>query len=52
MNIGTLLLIILVLALVGVFPTWDHSANWGWGPSSGVAVAVIILVVLLLSGRL
>jgi hypothetical protein len=52
MSIGTILLIILILALVGVLPTWNHSANWGYGPSGIAGVVVIILIVLLLTGRL
>lgn len=52
MSIGTILLIVLVLFLVGAMPTWQHSANWGYYPSSGAGIIVIILVVLLLTGRL
>ncbi len=50
--LGTLLLIILILMLVGAVPTWSHSKNWGYGPSGGLALIVIILIVLLLTGRL
>ena len=50
--LGTLLLIILILMLVGAFPTWSHSKNWGYGPSGGLGLIVIILIVLLLTGRL
>jgi hypothetical protein len=52
MSIGTILLIILILALVGVIPTWGHSRSWGYGPSGIVGVIVVILIVLLLLGRL
>lgn len=52
MSLGTLLLIILILMLVGVIPSWPHSRNWGYGPSSGLGILVIILLVLLLTGRL
>ncbi len=52
MSLGTILLIILVLFLIGALPTWSHSANWGYFPSGGAGVLVIILVVLLLTGRL
>jgi hypothetical protein len=52
MSIGTILLIILILALVGVFPTWGHSRSWGYGPSGIVGVIVVILIVLLLLGKL
>lgn len=49
---GTLLLVILVLMLLGAFPTWPHSRNWGYGPSGGVGLILLILVILLLMGRL
>lgn len=48
----TILLIILILALVGAFPSWPHAAGWGYGPSGGIALVVLIIVVLLLMGRL
>lgn len=48
----TLLLIILVLILLGVLPTWPHSRGWGYGPSGIVGVLLIILILLLLTGRL
>ena len=49
---GTIILIILILALVGVLPTWPHSRNWGYGPSGIAGLVVVILILLLLSGRL
>lgn len=52
MSLGTILLIILVLALVGVLPSWPHSRSWGYGPSGGLGLVVLIVVVLLLMGRL
>ena len=52
MSIGTILLIVLVLALVGAFPTWPHSRSWGYGPSGIVGVVVVILLILLLMGRI
>lgn len=52
MSLGTILLIILVLALVGVLPTWPHSRDWGYIPSGGLGLIVLILIVLLLMGRL
>ena len=52
MSIGTIILIILVLALLGVFPAWPHSRSWGYGPSGGVGLIVVILVILLLMGRI
>jgi Protein of unknown function (DUF3309) len=52
MTIGTILLIILILALVGALPTWGHSKNWGYAPSGGVGLIVLILVILLLMGKI
>jgi hypothetical protein len=52
MSLGTILLIVLVLLLIGVIPTWSHSRNWGYGPSGGLGLVVIIIVVLLLMGRI
>jgi hypothetical protein len=47
----TVLLVIVVLMLLGVLPTWPHSRRWGYGPSGGVGVILLILIILLLSGR-
>ena len=52
MGLGTILLIVLILMLIGAFPTWSHSKSWGYGPSGGLSLVVIILIVLLLTGRL
>ena len=52
MSIGTLLLIILILARVGVIPTWGHSRSWGYGPSGLVGVVLVIVLILLLLGRI
>lgn len=52
MGLGTILLIVLILMLIGAIPTWPHSKNWGYGPSGGLGLVVIILIVLLLMGRL
>lgn len=52
MTLGTILLIVLVLFLIGAFPSWGHSRNWGYGPSGLVGVALIVVVVLLATGRL
>jgi hypothetical protein len=52
MSLGTIILIILILALIGVLPTWGHSREWGYGPSGIVGVLVVILIILLLMGRL
>ena len=49
---GTILLIILILFLVGALPTWPYSANWGYGPSGGLGVILLILVILVLTGRI
>jgi hypothetical protein len=48
---GLILLIFVILLLVGALPTWPHSRNWGFYPSSGLGVVVVILVVLVLMGR-
>ena len=52
MSLGTILLIVLILILLGVIPSWPHSRSWGYGPSGGIGLVVIILVVLLLLGRI
>jgi hypothetical protein len=52
MSLGTILLILLILALVGVFPAWPHSRGWGYGPSGIVGVILLVLLVLVLMGRL
>ncbi len=52
MSLGTILLIILILMLVGVLPTWPHSSSWGYGPSGGLGILMIVIIVLLLTGRL
>jgi len=49
---GTIILIILVLALVGVLPAWPHSRSWGYGPSGLAGLIVVILILMLLTGRL
>lgn len=52
MSLGTILLIVLILFLVGALPTWPHSSKWGYGPSGGLGIILIILIVLLLTGRI
>ena len=52
MTIGTFLLILLILFLVGALPTWSHSRKWGYYPSGGLGVVVIVLLILVLMGRL
>ena len=49
---GTILIIILILLLLGAFPRWNYSTNWGYGPSGVVGIILIIVIVLLLTGRL
>jgi hypothetical protein len=51
-TLGTILLIVLVLLLIGAIPQWPHSRSWGYGPSGGLGVVLIVVVVLLLLGRL
>ena len=50
--LGTILLIVLILLLVGALPTYPYSRNWGYGPSGGLGLIVLILVILLLMGRI
>jgi hypothetical protein len=50
--VGTVLLVVLILVLLGTLPTWRHSKNWGYGPSGGIGLVVLILVILLLLGRI
>jgi len=52
MSVGTIVLIILILLLIGALPTWPHSAGWGYYPSSGLGLVVVILIILLLMGRI
>jgi hypothetical protein len=51
MSLLTILLIVLILIMLGVLPTWPHSKNWGYYPSGGTGLIVIILLVLLLTNR-
>lgn len=50
MSIGLILLIIVILLLVGAFPSWPHSRSWGYGPSGGLGLVLVIVIVLLLVG--
>ncbi len=52
MSLGTILLIVLILMLVGALPTWSHSSKWGYGPSGGLGLVVVVVIVLLLMGRI
>jgi hypothetical protein len=50
--LGTILIILLILFLIGALPTWGHSRNWGYGPSGLLGVVAIILIILLVMGRI
>ena len=50
--LGTVLIVILILFLVGALPTWGHSRNWGYGPSGGLGLVLLIIVILVLLGRI
>ena len=52
MTLGTILLVILVLAVLGMIPTWPHSRSWGYGPSGGVGVILVVVILLLVMGKL
>ena len=52
MTLGTILLIILILILIGSLPTWPYSSGWGYYPSGGIGLIVLILLILLLMGRI
>jgi hypothetical protein len=52
MSLGTIILIIVLLMLIGAIPAWPHSRSWGYGPSGGLGLVLIILLILLLLGRL
>ena len=52
MSLGTILLIVLILMLIGAFPSWPHSKNWGYGPSGGLGLVVLVIVILLVMGRI
>ena len=52
MSVGTVLLVILVLALLGVIPTWSHSRSWGYGPSGALGLVVVIVLILFVLGKI
>ena len=52
MSLGTILLIVLILLLIGAIPSWPYSRNWGYGPTGGVGLILIIIIVLMLLGRI
>jgi Protein of unknown function (DUF3309) len=52
MSLGSILLIVVILILIGVLPVWPHASSWGYGPSGIVGVVLLIVIVLFLMGRL
>lgn len=52
MTLGTILIIVLILLLIGALPRWRHSANWGYFPSGGMGFVLVIVLILLLAGRI
>ncbi|MFL9993121.1 Protein of unknown function [Burkholderia sp. GAS332] len=48
--LGTILLVVLILLLIGAFPTWPHSRSWGYGPTGGLGIVVIVVIVLVIAG--
>ena len=52
MSLGTILLIIVVLLLIGAVPSWPHSQSWGYGPSGGLGLVLVILIILLVMGKI
>jgi len=50
--LGTVLLVILILALLGALPAWPHSRSWGYSPSGGLGLVLLIVIILLLAGRI
>ncbi|WP_147070293.1 DUF3309 domain-containing protein [Sulfuriferula plumbiphila] len=50
--LGTILLVVVILMLIGAFPSWPHSRGWGYGPSGGLGLILVILIILLLLGRI
>jgi hypothetical protein len=50
--LGTVILIVLIMMLVGALPTWPHSKNWGYGPTGGLGLVVVIVIIMILMGRM
>ena len=50
--LGTILLVVIVLALIGALPTWPHSRSWGYAPTGGLGLVLLIVVILLILGRI
>ena len=52
MTLGTILLIVLILLLIGAIPNWSHSKSWGYGPSGGIGLVLVVVLVLLVMGKI
>ena len=52
MSVGTILIIVLVLMLLGVFPAWGHSRSWGYGPSGVIGLVLVVIVIMFLLGKI
>ncbi len=52
MTLGTVLLVVVILLLIGAIPTWGHSREWGYGPSGGLGLVLLILIILLVMGKI
>lgn len=52
MTLGTILIIILILMLIGAIPNWGHSRSWGYGPSGGLGLILVVVLILVLMGRI
>ena len=52
MSLGTILLVILLLMLIGALPTWPYSAGWGYYPGSGLGIVLVVVLILVLMGRI
>lgn len=50
--LGTIILVVLILMLIGAIPTWSHSKNWGYAPSGGLGIVLLIIIILILTGRI
>jgi hypothetical protein len=50
--LGTILIVLLILFLIGALPSWGHSRNWGYGPSGGLGLVLVIVLILVLLGRI
>jgi hypothetical protein len=52
MSLGTILLIVIILLLIGALPAWPHSKNWGYGPTGGLGLVLVVLLILFMLGRI